>query len=446
TASIGTIVDNGDGTWSWSYTTGDGPEDSQTVTITADDGTATSQITFALNVANAAPSIAANAAEVTVAEGETATNAGTFADVAGDTVALSASIGAVVDNGNGTWSWSLATTDGPEDSQVVTITADDGVATAQVTFTLDVTNVAPSIVANLTEVTVNEGETAANSGTFADVAADAVTLSASVGAVMDNGDGTWSWSYTTGDGPEDSLAVTITAEDGLTTSQVSFALAVNNAAPTIAANLTEVTVNEGETAANSGTFADVAADAVTLSASIGAVTDNGDGTWSWSYTTGDGPEDSLAVTITADDGLAASQVTFALTVNNAPPSLVANLPEVVVNEGESAANSGTFADFSGDKIALTASIGTVTDNGDGTWSWSFHATSAAIDTGPVTITATDSDNLLTTVVFHLVVNAPVGGGTGSLGGAGASESPADAPADFLTALDGAFAELGSGLL
>ena len=51
------------------------------VTITADDGPATSQATFILTVANTAPSITANASEVTVAEGATATNTGTFGAV-----------------------------------------------------------------------------------------------------------------------------------------------------------------------------------------------------------------------------------------------------------------------------------------------------------------------------------------------------------------------------
>ena len=60
-------------------------------------------------------------------------------------------------------------------------------------------------------VTVFEGDTALNSGTVFDPGDDTVTLVASVGTVIDNLDGTWSWSYPTTDGPDDSQTVTITA-------------------------------------------------------------------------------------------------------------------------------------------------------------------------------------------------------------------------------------------
>ena len=79
---------------------------------------------------NSAPAIAATNASVTVNEGQTANNSGTWSDAnAGDTVTLSASVGTVAKSGTnaaGTWSWSYATTDGPAQSQTVTITANDG--------------------------------------------------------------------------------------------------------------------------------------------------------------------------------------------------------------------------------------------------------------------------------------------------------------------------------
>ena len=50
-----------------------------------------------------------------------------------------------------------------------------------------------------------------------------------------------------------------------------------------------------------GTFKDPDGDSVTLSASIGTVTDLGSGQWSWSYTTKDGPAESQVVAITAKD-------------------------------------------------------------------------------------------------------------------------------------------------
>ena len=78
---------------------------------------------------NAEPTIAADHPSVTTNEGQPATNTGTFADADGDTVTLSANVGTVTrDDATGTWSWSRATTDGPNGPISVTITAEDGAA------------------------------------------------------------------------------------------------------------------------------------------------------------------------------------------------------------------------------------------------------------------------------------------------------------------------------
>ena len=137
-------------------------------------------------------------ASLRVDEGQQAANSGTFSDAGvNDVVTLSASIGTVVDTGNGTWSWTFDTTDGPDESQVVTITATDndgGVTTRD--FTLDVDNVAPAISADANLVQVLVGTTAVNGGTYDDPGADTVTMMASLGTVTDNVDGTWNWSGT----------------------------------------------------------------------------------------------------------------------------------------------------------------------------------------------------------------------------------------------------------
>src|SRR3972149_12028554 len=96
------------------------------------------------------PVIAGDNAAVTVNEGVTATNSGTWSDAdAGDTVTLTASVGTVTKSGtnaSGTWSWSFATTDGPAQSQTVTITANDGNGgVSTTTFSLTVANVAPTV-------------------------------------------------------------------------------------------------------------------------------------------------------------------------------------------------------------------------------------------------------------------------------------------------------------
>src|SRR5690606_28415194 len=56
---------------------------------------------------------------------------------------------------------------------------------------IDVVNVAPTVAVDAATVTVDEGAVAVNSGSYFDVPADVLTFSASVGAVVNNGDGTW---------------------------------------------------------------------------------------------------------------------------------------------------------------------------------------------------------------------------------------------------------------
>lgn len=83
---------------------------------------------------------------VTVDEGQTATNTGTWGDPDGlSGVTLSASVGSVISYADGTWRWSMDTTDGPAESQTVTITATDpqGAKTSR-SFAVVVNNVVPA--------------------------------------------------------------------------------------------------------------------------------------------------------------------------------------------------------------------------------------------------------------------------------------------------------------
>ncbi|MFC1577624.1 LamG-like jellyroll fold domain-containing protein [Thermodesulfobacteriota bacterium] len=92
------------------------------------------------------PSLTIAQGEISVDEGQQATNSGTVSDPDDDYVTLTASIGSVIDHGDNTWSWVFDTTDGPAESQTVNITADDGSGgIVMETFELIVNNVAPVI-------------------------------------------------------------------------------------------------------------------------------------------------------------------------------------------------------------------------------------------------------------------------------------------------------------
>jgi hypothetical protein len=98
---------------------------------------------------NHAPSVTVASSTASVDEGSQVTNSGTYGDVDGDAVTLSASYGDIVqDPGNspGTWSWSATPDDGPSDSRTVTITASDGSSQGSASFSLAVANIAPTIL------------------------------------------------------------------------------------------------------------------------------------------------------------------------------------------------------------------------------------------------------------------------------------------------------------
>ncbi len=74
-------------------------------------------------------------------------------------------------------------------------------------------------------------------------------------------------------------------------------------------------------------------------------------------------------------------------------------------------NSGTWSDPEGGPVAIVASLGTVTKNGDGTWAWSF-VPSQSYANQSVTITASDNEGATSQVQFSLdalvaVVNSRV---------------------------------------
>jgi YVTN family beta-propeller protein len=122
-------------------------------------------------------------------------------------------------------------------------------------------------------------------------------------------------------------------------------LTVNNAS---------VTVNEGQTATNSGTVHDADGGAITLTASVGTVVNNGDGTWSWSFPATD-PAQSQTVTITAmaNDGSASpASVTFALTVGDVPPSVLSVTNNGPILVGGSALITVNAADTTGGNDTL----------------------------------------------------------------------------------------------
>jgi hypothetical protein len=279
------------------------------------------------------PTINADSLAVATGEGSLATNTGTFNDPDGNATALvTASIGMVTqDNAAGTWSWSLPTTDGPAGPFMVTITVTDPwCAMDHVTFEYSVNNLPPT-VAHAGPATVNEGQTATNTGTWGDPGVDDVALAASVGAVVKNANGTWSWSFGASDGPDQSQMVTITATDSDgAQSQTTFQLTVNNVPAAVTSfEASTDAVAQGGTVSFSGAFADPGDELWTGTAIIQRaaaadvvvpVTLNADKTLSFNYVFA--ASGLHTVTVAVDDGGPGAPMTRQVAVNVVAPPLL----------------------------------------------------------------------------------------------------------------------------
>jgi hypothetical protein len=108
---------------------------------------------------------------------------------------------------------------------------------------------------------------------------------------------------------------------------------------------------------------------------------------------------TFGVTVT-DHNASASASTGTFRVADAAPTVTANSPSVGAPENLAATNSGTFADHD-DPVTITASRGTISQNGtqSGTWSWS--GTGDESTPYDVTITATNIDGTSATATFHV---------------------------------------------
>jgi hypothetical protein len=218
----------------------------------------------------------------------------------------------------------------------------------------------------------------------------------------------------------------------------SFVCAPLNQAPGLTVDTDPVVVDEGDVALNGGTVSDADGDTVTLTASVGTVTNNDDGTWSWSLQTLDGPDDSQTVTIHADDGNGGTdEVSFALTVNNVAPAIEAiNGPADPVSINDQPVS-----------VEVLFSDPGTPDTHDVTWAWGdggsdtqTGATSPATashtyaDAGvfEVTVTVTDDDGGSASGVFQYIVVYDPSAGFVTGGGWIMSPAGAYAPDPALT--------------
>ena len=274
---------------------------------------------------NEGPVVVVDAVEVIGNVGTTLEISGSFMDPDGDDLVLTADneVGDFVDNGDGTWTWTLDATADLFDGTVVVTAADPKGSEATDTFTFRV-NHKPLVDVYATAVQVNEGQPVVLGGSFIDPDGDplVITSDATSGTFSDNGDGTWYWILDTNSETADgSITVTATDEGELSASDtVGYRV---NQAPVVAQAAVSVEATAGDTVRVSGAFRDADGDPLVLMADNTLVTfsDHGDGTWSYELVTDGFTPSDMVIRVTARDsaGLTASD-TFRIRVNPVPVS------------------------------------------------------------------------------------------------------------------------------
>src|SRR5439155_1721613 len=113
------------------------------------------------------------------------------------TMTITADHTGLVDNGDGTWTWSGTRSEEAGYTVKVTALNEDGL-TATDTFDVTFNGVAPTVLSAAADANADENAPASTSGSFTDYDST-MTITADHTGLVDNGDGTWTWSGTAHD-------------------------------------------------------------------------------------------------------------------------------------------------------------------------------------------------------------------------------------------------------
>jgi Ca2+-binding RTX toxin-like protein len=399
-ASNGTIVNNGDGTVTYTPNTGHFGVDSFMYTVLDTDGKSSNMATVDVTVVavNEAPD-AVN--DVIVVDEDTSITFNIVANdtdvedgsVVADSVAINSDVsnGTLVNNGDGTVTYTGDANFNGADSFTYTVLDTEGAVSnvATVNITVDSVNDAP--VAINDEITVDEdtsitfnivaNDTDADDGS---VVASSVAISSGVanGTLVNNGDGTVTYTGDTNFNGTDSFTYTVTDSDIVTSNIATVDITVDavNDAPDAVEDV--IVVNEDTSitfniVANDTDVEDgsVVADSVLIKSDVanGTLINNGDGTVTYIGDENYFGDDSFSYTVTDTAGLVSDIATVSITVNPVNDAPIAADGVRTTNEDEAVSfnifdNVSDIEDGTFDVTNITlgeVANGTLVNNGDG---------------------------------------------------------------------------------
>ncbi|MFT4415386.1 Ig-like domain-containing protein [Fredinandcohnia humi] len=426
--SNGTVVVNGDGTWTYTPSTDYTGTDGFTIVVSdGKGGTATATVTIQVNEpSNQAPTIGDQ--DLQTEKNKPVNGKVVATDADGDALTFTKetdpSNGTVVVNGDGTWTYTP--NNGYTGTDSFTVTVSDGKGgTATATITIQVNeqptpNQAPAIGAqDLQKVTLSN--TPVNGVVVAtDADGDALTFTKGTdpgnGTVVVNGDG--SWTYTPNNGYTGTDSFTVTVSDGKGgTATATITIQVNeqptpNQEPTIGEqDLQKVTLSN--TPVNGKIVAtDADGDALTFTKgtdpSNGTVVVNRDGTWTYTPSTDYTGTDRFTVVVSDGKG---GTVTATVTIQvNEPSNQAPTIGDQDLQTEKNKPVNGKIVATDADGDALTFTKGTEPGNGtvvvneDGTWTYTPNNGYTGTDSFKVTVS--DGKGGKATATITIQVNEP----------------------------------------
>ncbi|MCP5057816.1 MAG: tandem-95 repeat protein, partial [bacterium] len=317
----GTLVDNGDGTLTYTHDGSETVGDSFSYTIDDVSGTTSNvaAVTLTINPINDSPTAVANAASVDEGASVVIDLAGNDTDpddgldLTSIVITSAPANGSLVDNGDGTLTY---THDGSEtvgDSFSYTIDDVSGATSnvASVTVTVNPLSDPPTSVND--SATVDEGSSVvvdlAGNDTDPDDALDltsiVITSAPANGSLVDNGDGTFTYTHDGSETVGDSFSYTIDDVSGATSNVAAVTLTINpiNDAPTAVANAASVDegaaviINLTGNDTDPDNALDLASIVITSAPANGSLVDNGDGTLTYTHDGSETVGDSFSYTI-----------------------------------------------------------------------------------------------------------------------------------------------------
>ncbi len=432
-----TLTDNGDGTATLSGTPTNADVGDHGVVLEVTDGSLSATQSFTITVAdtNDAPT---GTTLVVAANEETATAidiSGNVSDVDGTvdlsttTVTSGPSNGVLINNGDGTFSYTGNTDFVGTDSFTYTVEDNDGLVSSDITVTINVSDINDAPTGTTLVVAANE-ETATAidiSGNVSDVdgtvdlSTTTVTSGPSNSSLINNGDGTFTYTGNTDFVGTDSFTYTVEDNDGQVSSDITVTINVSdiNDAPTgttlvVAANEETATPIDisGNVSDVDGTV-DLTTTTVTSGPANGSLTNNGDGTFTYTGNTDFVGTDSFTYTVEDNDGQISSDITIIINVSNTNDAPVAVNDAITTDEDTPFSSTidldANDTDVDGDPLSVvagtftTAQGGTIVIAADGSYTY----TPATNFNGTDSIDYTVTDGSLTDVGTLTMTVTPV---------------------------------------